>query len=191
MDYKAEKRELRNSIGEEIAALPEQYIDSSNKGLLLQVTALPEFIDARNIMMYFSVEREPATHELAETALSMGKTVAFPLCRREGIMHAHTVSSLDELRPAVLKIPAPPETAPIIAPEDLDLVIVPALMYDNDGYRLGYGGGYFDRYLSGITAFTVGLARARLIKTRMPREPHDVAVKCVVTESGVRRFQRE
>ena len=101
-------------------------------------------------------------------------------------MEARIVKSLSELKPAVLGIPAPPDASPAIAPQDLDLIIVPALAFDADGYRLGYGGGYYDRFLRGVSAFTIGLARERLFVEKLPRELHDVAVKCVVTEKEVR-----
>jgi len=139
-------------------------------------------------MLYCSVEREPCTLGIAEAALSAGKTVAFPFCFRGGIMQARAVSAVSELRPAMLGIPAPPEDAPVIAPEDLDIVIVPAIAFDEGGYRLGYGGGYYDRYLCSIPAYTIGLARERLIKGSLPRESHDISVRCVVTESEVRYF---
>jgi len=100
-------------------------------------------------------------------------------------MEARIVYDLSELQPAMLGIPAPAGTAPVIAPETLDLIIVPALTYDRAGFRLGYGGGYYDRYLFGIPAFTLGLARERLIEAELPKEPHDVAVKCVITECGI------
>ena len=102
-------------------------------------------------------------------------------------MQARIVTDLSELQPAILNIPAPPDTAPVIEPENLDLVIVPALTYDNEGYRLGYGGGYYDRYLCGLTAFTAGLARQKLFIKELPVEQHDIAVKCVITESLVLR----
>lgn len=180
------KAELRKSISEETAALPDDYIIASDDGLLLQVVSLKEFVSARNIMIYYSVRREPDTHKIIEAALSMGKTLAFPFCRNGGRMDARIVSNPGDLRPALLGIPAPPESAPVIEREDLELVIVPALTYDRSGYRLGYGGGYYDRYLSGAAAFTVGLARERLIRDNLPSEPHDVAVKCLVTECEVR-----
>ena len=179
------KSELRIRLREEIAALPDDYISVSNEGILVRVLAMREFKAARNIMAYHSVEKEPDTLELVDYALSMGKSVAFPFCYRGGVMEARAVNSLSELRPAMLGIPAPPDTAPIVAPEELDLVIVPALAYDRAGYRLGYGGGYYDRFLSGIPAFTVGLARERLIKDDLPAEAHDVAVSCVVTECRI------
>ena len=181
------KAALRKRIGEDITALPDGYIADSDRGLFLQVTSLKEFTDARNIMIYHSVEREPGTLGIAKTALKMGKKVAFPYCYRGGIMKARIVNSLNELKPAMLDIPAPPDSAPVVAPEDHELIIVPALAYDVTGYRIGYGGGYYDRYLSGIPAFTVGLARERLIEKKLPRESHDVSVMCVITENAVLR----
>ena len=179
------KSEMRKCLSKKIAALPDDYISDSDEGLLLRTTSLSQFINARNIMVYHSVEREPDTTGIAKAAFAMGKTVSFPYCYRKGIMHARIVKSLTELHPAMLGIPAPPETAPIIRPEELDLVIVPALTYDIAGYRLGYGGGYYDRYLSGTPAFMVGLARERLIMDILPRERHDVAVNCVITEARI------
>ena len=179
------KARLRKQISEEVSALSSDYIDTSDRGIFLHVAMLEEFIAARNIMIYFSVKREPATLEIAKAALSMGKTVAFPFCYRGGKMQARIVGSLQELRPAMLGIPSPPDTAPVIAPGELDMIIVPALTYDSKGDRLGYGGGYYDRYLRGIPAFTAGLARERLIKDELPTQPHDIAVQCVVTEERV------
>ena len=167
--------------------MPDDYIAASNAGILLRITSLEEYTSARNIMLYHSVGREPDTLELAKAALSAGKTVAFPYCFKGGFMQARIVENLDELRPAMLGIPAPPDTAPVIAPQELDIIIVPALTYDRAGYRLGYGGGYYDRYLSGIPAITVGPARQRLMKYVLPEEPHDIAVKIVATENAVLR----
>ena len=179
------KRELRKIISEEISGLAAGYIDASNEGLHLRVASLKEFREARVIMIYHSVKREPDTLKLVETAFSMGKTVAFPYCYRGGKMEARAVGGIDELHPAVLGIPAPPDTAPVVMPEDLDVIIVPALAFDKNGFRLGYGGGYYDRYLSGVSAFTVGIMRERLMRDELPVEPHDIAVNCVITEERV------
>ena len=182
-DNKAIKNEMRAHIKKEIAALPEEYIASSNEGIFSNTITLREFINARNIMLFYSVERETDTIMLARAAFADGKIVTFPTCLRGGIMHARVVKDLNELSPAMLGIPAPPPTAPVVDPEELELIIVPALRYDFEGYRIGYGGGYYDRYLKNLSAFTVGLTRKRLfINGRIPREQHDVPVNCVVTE---------
>ena len=136
-------------------------------------------------MLYCSVKREPATMEIAKAALSAGKAVAFPFCYRGGIMEARIIHNLGELQPSMLGIPAPPRSAPVIAADELDMIIVPALAYDFSGYRIGYGGGYYDRYLSTTPALTVGIARERLMKDNIPVQPHDIAVRCIVTEERV------
>jgi 5-formyltetrahydrofolate cyclo-ligase len=181
------KQELRLLIKTKIATLDDDYIKASDNGIVLRVLGLPEFRDARGIMLYRSVEREPDTSEIARVAIETGKTVAFPRCLDGGKMQACVVESLDGFEPSMFDIPAPPDTATVIAPEGLDLVIVPAVAFDAAGYRLGRGGGYYDRYLRSVSAFTVGLARAKLLQGTLPRDPHDVNVDCVITENAVLR----
>ena len=183
--YDFMKNELRKQISNEIAALEREYIAASDEVLALRVTSLKEFIDAGNILLYYSVKREPDTHNIAKAAFSMGKKVAYPYCYRGGVMEARIVNGLHELQPSMLGIPAPPETAPLVEPDRLDFILVPALTYDRAGYRIGYGGGYYDRYLHEISAFTAGLGRERLLWDKLPNEPHDVAVKCLITEKEV------
>ena len=177
------KSEWRRRTQMEIAALPEDYILTSDEKIYFLVTQQTEFISARNIFIYHSVKKEPDTHRIMRAAISMGKTVALPYCCNGGIMEARIIGSLEVLRPSIHQIPAPPDTAQLLAPEELDLVIVPALTYDLDGYRLGQGGGYYDRYLTKTSAFTIGLTRERLIQEKLPRAPHDIPVSSIITET--------
>jgi len=187
MDYLSKKSQ-RERLHQEVALLADDYIAESNAQLLRRVTLLEEYAAARNIMIYYSVKREPDTIRIAEDALAAKKTVAFPYCYRGGVMEARFVSCLSELEESMLGIPAPPDTAQIIAPSELDFIIVPALAYVLNGYRIGYGGGYYDRFLPKTNAFTVGLARECLLMKAAPKEPHDIAVNCIVTESAVYRI---
>ena len=183
-----DKAELRGIVRREIAALSQEYIDSSNLGIFQNVTAFPEFKNAETLMIYYSVDREPYTIKIAQFALEQGKRVVFPFCYRGGIMDARLVSNIDELKPAMLGIPAPSAEAEIVAPGEIDLVIVPALTYDRHGFRLGYGGGYYDRYLPQTRAFKVGVARESLLRDDLPHEAHDISVDCLVTEKQVSRL---
>ena len=185
MNTQSAKKEMRARFQVQIKALPDLYIAESDSGIYKNVTSLSEYANARSIMLYHSVGKEPDTLLIAESALESGKTVAFPYCYRGGVMEARIINSLGELAPAMLGIPAPPGSAPVIAPGSLDMIIVPALAFDGYGYRLGYGGGYYDRFLRGLSAITVGLARQRLIVDSLPVEQHDVAVNIVITEDGV------
>ena len=182
------KDELRGVVRGQIVELEQEYIESSDLGIFQNITALPEFKSAETLMIYYSVGREPDTVKIARYALELKKRVAFPFCYRGGIMDARLVSSLDELKPAMLGIPAPAADSAVIAPDELDLIIVPALTYDAHGFRLGYGGGYYDRYLPQTRAFKVGAAREKLLWGDLPHEPHDVSVDCLVTEKQAARL---
>jgi 5-formyltetrahydrofolate cyclo-ligase len=169
----------------EISGLPSEYVAASDAGIFEQLSALPEFISADVILFYYSVNREPDTRRTIELALRLGKTAALPISYRGGVMRAHEILSSGDPGPGMHGIPAPPEDSRPIEKDEIDLIIVPALSFDSAGFRLGYGGGYYDRYLPGARAHTVGLALRRLLKLAVPREPHDVPVRCVVTEERV------
>ncbi len=81
----------------------------------------------------------------------------------------------------------PAAGTPALEPELLDAVVVPGLAFDREGYRLGYGGGYYDRFLARIPAgvLSVGLVPQALLAESLPREPWDVPVRYLATEKGV------
>ena len=181
------KKEFRGILMSRISALDAEYIRSSDRGLFENFVSLEEYERAKTIFAYISCGREPDTVEILNRALADGKTVALPESLPGGIMKARRINSLSELVPGRFGIPAPPEGAEEIAPEDVDLIIVPAVTFDECGRRMGRGGGYYDRYLAASPAFSVGLAREELL-TSVPTEEHDMAVACLVTEKTVRRF---
>ncbi len=181
-----DKKTLRKQILTEIDALPAGYITESDKGIFSRMTDLPAFRKARVIFSYYSIEREPDTVRIIEYALSRGKTVTLPVCFKGGEMEARAISDVGELTRAGFGLLEPLSSERVILPEELDFIIVPALTYDLDGYRLGRGGGYYDRYLSRTGAFTAGAARQRLLRDTLPRDAHDISVDCVVTERKAR-----
>jgi 5-formyltetrahydrofolate cyclo-ligase len=183
-----DKDTFRKLIADKTSALSEEYFARSDEGIYERVVTLPEFIAARRILFYYSIGREPDTHALIEFALSLGKIAALPVSLPGGIMTARVVSDISELRVRSLKIPAPEDDSEELPPDEIDLIVVPAVAFDRNGYRCGRGGGYYDRYLPLSSAFTVGLCRAALLSDGVPRQAHDVSVKCVVTESGVLRL---
>ena len=183
-----EKQELRERVKTEIASFDRGYLDESDSGIFTSLISLPEYATAEKILAYYSVGNEPDMLKFIDFALADGKVVALPLCYRGGIMYAHRIGGLGEASPKMLGIPAPSEDSVRIAAQELDFIVVPALVFDTRGFRLGYGGGYYDRYLEGVCAYKVGVARERLVYDRLPVEPHDVSVDCIVTEKRMMRF---
>ncbi len=183
-----EKKSLRSELRRQYAELSPEYIAESDAGILENIADLPEFLSAKVVFSYFSIGNEPDTHKIIELALKMGKTVALPLCHGKGIMDAVIVSDLSVLRPGALNIPEPPENAEVISPDKIDFAIIPALAYSMDGYRLGQGGGYYDRFLQNGKFFTAGIARSKFLLESVPFERHDVKICCIITEKEIARL---
>jgi 5-formyltetrahydrofolate cyclo-ligase len=151
-----------------------------------QVIACPIFQTSHHVACYVSVGQEVDTHRLIVSALAMGKQVYVPVTQKKGVMHFQEISGLDELRPVRFGLLEPVYQAEkVVRPDDLDLVIVPGIAFDRQGNRLGFGGGFYDRFLAQCAATTVGLAYAFQVIDAVPAENHDVQMDGVVTEGEV------
>ncbi len=146
------------------------------------------------ILMYSPVRDEINVNAIALKALEDGKRVAYPRCiPGTNKMNFHFVSSLDELEKGAFGIAEPPETNERFSKKSNDCVVclVPALAYDKYGYRIGYGKGFYDRYLSYFTGSVIGIVYKSLISdTPLPRGKFDVCANALVTEEGVYSIAR-
>lgn len=159
--------------------------------LIEHLTERDEFRDAETILFYYPVKGEPNLLPLAEQALRLGKRIAFPLCHpKTHKMTFHAVDTLDELTVGAYGIPEPDHHLPTVTANDRTLCIVPALSFDRFGYRLGYGGGYYDRFLSEFAGISVGLVYEALCVEELPRDRYDERVDLIITEKGV-NYQNE
>ncbi|MGI5978602.1 MAG: 5-formyltetrahydrofolate cyclo-ligase [Oscillospiraceae bacterium] len=183
-----EKDAFRADIRARTAALSLVYLADSDRGILKNLIALPEFQSAKRVFLYISFGREVDTRSLIDLCRKLKKPVAAPTNLDAGKMDfALLERPLSELPTGVYGIPQPPNDAPRLTPEAGDVVIVPALCYDKALYRLGRGGGYYDRFLADCPAFKIGLCREALLAEQVPREPHDQRVDCLITEKKTAR----
>ncbi len=187
-DIIIKKKQARSEIRAAMRSLNEDYIADSNKGIFDNLSSLPEFQNARVIFAFYSIGAEPDTHRFIELALEMGKTVALPRCYGKGIMDAAIINNLDELQEGVLNIPAPSSDAPVISPGEIDFALIPALAFDKKGFRLGQGGGYYDRFLEEASFFAAGIVRSKFFLDSVPVEQHDARLSCIVTEKEIARL---
>ena len=153
--------------------------------------------ECRRVAAYVSVKGEASTENILEAALRSGRELFLPRCRVKGeegwpgAMDFIACSSLGSLEKSAFGIPESVLSpgARLLSPELLNqpdtLVIVPALAFDRGGFRLGYGGGYYDRLLASATCPCVGLAFHDLLFESLPRELWDRAVSAICTEEGL------
>ena len=179
------KQELRAQIAQEVKALSSEYCERADSAICAAVQGTELYRNARTIFCYIGTDREIDTKALLSAALADGKRLALPLCVGKGIMEARQISSLDDLVSGKFGIPAPDAACPEIAPQEFDLVIVPCSTGNERGQRLGYGGGFYDRYLSRTNCPRMLLCRHRLVKAEIPVEEHDLIMDYIATENGV------
>lgn len=133
----------------------------------------PEFLKAKAVFCYVSAHGEVDTYGVIQELLKY-KKVLVPYCiNEEGDMIACPMNSLEDLKEGKFKIPEPkfPEEFP---KEKIDFVIVPGVAFDKNGYRLGYGKGYYDRFLEGITPFKLGVCQKEFFLEDVPHGKFDV-----------------
>ena len=135
----------------------------------------------KRIGCYLSFGSEPATDSFIELAKAEGIEIACPRIDPQGQMVLAALES--ETKASELGFREP--TGNVVEPEDLDLIVVPALAIDYQGQRLGRGAGYFDRYLEHYKGPTIGLVYDAEFLPKVPTLAHDAPVSQVVTESRI------
>ena len=182
------KAALRRVMKARIAALDAAYDKAAGEGIVRRLTAHPAWAAADSVCCYVGRRGEIDTRPLLRAALEAGKTLAVPLCMGPGMMQARAVRSLEELAPAgPYGIPEPPAGAPEVPPQRLALCVLPCLAAAPDGTRLGYGGGYYDRYLEYYQGPAILVCPDRLLQPRVPVDLHDRRVPIVATETQIWR----
>ncbi len=152
---------------------------------MARVQGMAEWQAAGRVAAFAPFGSEVAIDSLLQSALDDGKSLCLPITDpRQHVLTLHEVASLDVLVRGHFGIREPPPNP--VPPESVDLVLVPGLVFDPRGHRVGYGRGYFDRLLATMPrARKVGVAFDEQIVAHVPDEVHDIPVDCVVTESRI------
>ncbi|MCI9670110.1 MAG: 5-formyltetrahydrofolate cyclo-ligase [Lawsonibacter sp.] len=186
----SEKKALRRRVREQLSALSRSELVRSDDALFEKFLSLPQVEEAQTVFAFWGIPgREPDTARLIGELIRRGKTVGLPRMLPD---HRMEVRRYDPDRPLVsvsFGISEPGEDCPLIAREAINLVLVPAVCYDRRGYRLGFGGGYYDRWLAGFSGVTVGLCREAVLQEAVPTEAHDARVDLLLTEVECLSFQ--
>ena len=177
------KKELRKQLLQKRRELDKSYRLERDIMIYNNLIDLPELAEADTVLTYISTEIEVDTIYLTETLLKSGFTVAVPKCV-EKEMKFIKINSLSDLQPGAYGILEPKDGEEITDFTD-SVCITPALSFDEKGYRLGYGGGYYDRFLADYTGVSVGICYEEFIGGIVTEE-YDLPVDIVVTEEDIR-----
>lgn len=158
-------------------------------------TSLVSFRHADIILLYAPIKSEIDVMPIFKEAIARGKKVAFPKCNtEERTMKFHFVTSESDLTPCAYGIREPREDLPVYDPEvtqGVAVCYVPGLTFDVYGYRLGYGKGYYDKFMHKFTGCTIGLTYTELISQSLPRGRFDRHCDIILTENGIKQLKQE
>ena len=181
-----EKSALRKYFRQRRAAVSDREVKEA--ALTQRLLSHRAFLSCDRVFCYVSIDSEADTRAFLNACFRLKKDVAVPKCGQDGMMQFYAVHSLCELSPAApFGIPEP-EGDVIAVPTEKTLCVVPGLAFDRAGFRLGYGGGYYDRFLPSFPGFSLGLCFDECLTDALPRGAHDVSLQAVLTPDGLYTF---
>lgn len=182
------KEELRKHVKKKISELSKSYCEKADERIRKYAMDLPEYESAEVVFCYVGTKDEINTIPMLLEILKSGKQLGVPRCISKGVMKVYTITNLNDLEEGAYGIVEPKDYCEEIPPQHIDLAFVPCVTCNEKGERLGYGGGFYDRYLSQTEARRVILCREKIMESEIPVEEHDLKMDVVVSESGVRRI---
>ncbi|MBQ4332883.1 MAG: 5-formyltetrahydrofolate cyclo-ligase [Clostridia bacterium] len=191
-DIRPIKTELRQKYRSLRQSMPPEIKKQRDEAIANQVRRLWQYNSNSILLIYVSTAIEVDTFCIIRRALEDGKRVAVPRCVPDSRqMDFYYIQSFEELAPGMFGV-LEPEANPdrLYDERDGGLCIVPAFSYDWQGYRLGYGKGYYDRFLSRFEGNIVGICHSDCVQRTLPHGRYDRPVELLVTEKFLRRTVR-
>lgn len=188
-DIRPIKAGLREQYKSLRRAMPRAVQDEYDAAIARRVAGLWQYKRSEVLLTYVSTPIEVDTHRIIERALADGKKVAVPRCvpgTRD--MEFYFIRGLGELEPGTFGVLEPrPDPQRLVKDFSHGLCLIPALCYDWHGYRLGYGKGYYDRFLARFGGSMIGICYSECVRRRLPHGRFDRPAELLVTEKYLRR----
>ena len=182
MTSNPEKAALRKHLLEKRDAMSFEIMEIHAQKILSQLKKIKAFSNAKSIGCYYSIGSEVQTIDLIKYLLDEQKIVSLPKISGDGMIF-RKIESVTKLEKGDFDISEPKENCPIV--ENHDMMLVPCIGLDNDGNRIGYGHGFYDKYLTKNNTTKIGLTYSKQIVKSIPNSEHDIKMDWIVTETGV------
>ena len=184
------KMEIRKKYLEKRAALPVEVRAARDARICRNILSSAVYRYADILLMFYPMRGEADVMPVMESALAAGKRVAFPRCNaQDHSMIFYYVTSKEDFEQGAYGIMEPKPTLPPFEHASVEmqnvLCLVPAIVYDRRGYRVGYGGGYYDRFFGKVKPASIGVVYEEFILKTVPHGRYDITVDVVVSERGI------
>lgn len=187
------KNFLREQMITKRDALSSLEIQGKSHETAQRLLLLPEYRQAKTILIYIPTKSEINTLPIIKSSWQQQKRIAIPVCQADRTLLISELNCFNDLEKGKYNILEPVKDKIIpIDPGEIDLAIIPGLAFDQQGTRLGYGGGYFDRFLKTLRNNCPILALCyefQIIK-HIPSEIHDVPVNMILTEERIHKLYK-
>jgi len=175
---------LRKIYIEKRMQLSEEFIQIAGEGLLSSFLN-SKLYDYKNFMVYFPIKNEAPVNFITEKLLDSGKIVALPSMLPDYDLIPVCFNGSNTIPTGKYKIPEPSDS-PILKSEEIEVVLVPGVLFDKSGGRIGYGKGCYDRFLSGSDFIKVGVCYEFQIWDKIIKaELHDIKMNFILTEKNI------
>lgn len=179
------KDELRNSMKSKRRPLSKDFIKNSSMAISNNILSLESIINAKNIMVYLSSFNEPDTFELTSKLLDLKKNISVPVSDVDTCtITPSLITSLDTLKKGAYGIYEPTEILSVPV-NTIETVLIPGIAFSKSGDRLGFGKGYYDRFLSEFQGTKIGICYDFQILDTIPITSHDVKMDLIITEKRI------
>ena len=190
----ASKASLRTEYLDLCTSMPKSFVKVTDATVRAMLARLDMYRTAETILFYLPIHEEIDTAPLIEQAFEDGKRVALPLLdNKSSSMEWYYVDSLRDITRGSRGLAKAPEDQRLLGVSDFlgSLCLVPGLVFDAEGYRVGYGAGYYDEFLALYPGNKAGLVRSVQVSSNpLPHDDHDVAVDVLVTEGSIWHCRR-
>lgn len=182
------KKQIRKEILDIRDSLEEEIRNKWNESIFSRLINSEFYKRARTIFIFVSFKSEVDTHKIIEYSIEKGKIICVPKIKSKQIgIEVFKIDSFKDLKEGYFNILEPVEGCISVDKNDIDLILMPGVAFDRHGGRIGYGGGFYDRFLSSMnkTADKIVLAYNFQVLDEVPMEENDVRVDGIITEEGI------
>lgn len=188
-----DKQQIRNEIRKNLLSMDKQQYAQLSNALCEQLLQDPSIIKGKTIAVTISSFPEVNTWPLIEALWDLGKHVVVPKCNaKTKEMTFYTITSFSQTENVYMDLLEPiPTVCEPVNKNQIDVCIVPGIVFDNRGYRIGYGGGYYDRFLNDYKGQTISLAFPCQLVEFVPNTHYDLPIKRLITNEAIMNFSKE
>lgn len=190
----ASKSSLLDRYVKLCADMPREFKGRVDASIWSMLKQLDLYRDAQLILFYLPIHEELDTRSLIQEAFDAGKTIALPyMSSAKSTMRWYAFDSWEGIRRGARGVAAPPKDAKPLSIYDFlgSVCLVPGLVFDGEGYRIGYGAGYYDEFLKFYPGDKIGLVRSVQVSNNpLPHDEHDIPVDVLVTEGSIWRCRK-